>query len=99
MGEPDDRDHDLLASKAVTWAQQPRQPFRDGDEQLVADLMPMRVIDLLESIEIQGHHRGYLPRATFRAERMLEQLQHQDSVGQSGQGIVQRRFTCWSDES
>ena len=61
--------------------------------------MAVGVVDFFEPVKVQEQDRGDLSRASARAKRVLEQLQHQEPVRQPGQWIVQRRLRDRSEES
>ena len=65
------------------------QARRNRLEQLVADLVPERVVDALEVVEIEVEHRQALvPRQL--AERVCQAVAQQHAVGQIGQCVVAR---------
>jgi hypothetical protein len=63
----------------------------DLKQQIVTDQMADRIVDDLEAIQIDEQHRELLVRIRgVTLHRLLEPLQQQGAVGQSGQRIVQR---------
>ena len=61
------------------------QSLSDLSQQCVADRMAKRIVDVLESIEIDQEQRtAFLPRRGI-AHRLVERLPHQRAVGQAGQ--------------
>ncbi|HWF50334.1 MAG TPA: hypothetical protein VG294_06775 [Solirubrobacteraceae bacterium] len=51
--------------------------------------MPVAVVDSLELIEIDEEHRRGLTRAAAAQEGMFEALEHENAIGEPGQGIVE----------
>ena len=70
---------------------QPRSRVGDGLEQFVAALVPERVVDALEFVEVQIKHRELLA-APHALERLLELLAEKHPVGQIGQRVVVRQM-------
>ena len=66
------------------------QSIGDGDEQLVADVVPVRVVDRFELVEIGEQDRDDLSGALAAHDRVIETLHEQRAVRQSGQRVVQR---------
>ena len=66
------------------------EKFRDASlptEQRVADLVPQRVVEHLEAIDVRDHH-GHQPVLTLAARHLLSELVHEGlSVGEPGQGV------------
>ena len=60
-------------------------------EQFVADLVTERVVDDLETVEVEKHHRDAALAARRLRQRMLQAVVEQRAVGQSGQYIVVRQ--------
>ena len=84
-------DHELVTRETrdtVPRSQQPGQSFSNRHEQLVADLMAVRVVDLFEVIQIDEHHRRDRLRAATAAKRVVNQLQYQRAIGQPSEGIM-----------
>ena len=57
---------------------------------VVAALMPKRVVDLLESVEVDQQHRGASCFATLERDHLLETVAEQVAVGEPGEAVVQR---------
>jgi hypothetical protein len=66
----------------------PLQPFRDRAKQRVADRMAKRIVDALEPIEIEKHHRD----AIAPAKRLFHLILEQHAIGQIGQRVVPRHM-------
>ena len=86
-------DHELIAAIAgdrVAVADLTAQACRDADEQLVADLVAVDVVDLLEAVEVdeQDTDRGAL--AAKSRERRGQAVHQQVTIGQAGQRVVHR---------
>ena len=65
------------------------QALGHGLQQLVAERMAVRIVHVLEVIEIEAEHRQVLAAAN-PGERLLEPSMEQHAVGQIGQRVVQR---------
>jgi hypothetical protein len=90
VGDLGEQHDELVAAQPpdyVPRAQCLTQPRRDLDEQRIASRVPEAVVHELEAIEIQQQHRDRLARA---GPRVLQVIEHQSSVRQAGQRIVQR---------
>ena len=60
-------------------------------QELVAEVMAERVVDLLEVVEVHQHHgRRSLPSAPASAMAVGQLLLEQHAVGQAREGVVQR---------
>ncbi len=63
----------------------------DRDQQLVADGVPERVVDLLEVVEVDEEHaEGGVVALGGQGERVLQPVAEQHPVGQPGQAVVER---------
>ncbi len=65
------------------------QTLGDRAQQFVADMMAERIVDLLESVEIEAQH-GKAALATEVGEGFFDLLGEQDAVGQAGQRVMAR---------
>ncbi len=86
---PADQDGELVAAQAgddVVAAHGAHEPRGHALEQLVADGVPERVVDALEVVEVDEHHRDLVARAGL--ERLAHLLAEQRAVGQAGQRVV-----------
>ena len=85
------QDGELVAAHArdrVLLAQRRLQPRGDRFQQLVAGRMAERVVDDLEAIEIEKHHRQRMLHAPRVRERDRQAIAEQPAVRQAGQRIV-----------
>src|SRR2546422_1700332 len=72
----------------VARAQDRAQPARDVDQQPVADIVAVRVVDLLEAVEVH-EHAGQLGAAPAGAlDRLLERRRKAGAVRQAGQRVA-----------
>ena len=69
---------------------------RDRAQQPVAGLVPERVVDVLEAVEVEQHHRDLLllvrvaaARAPGAGQRLGQPVVEQRAVGQAGERVVQ----------
>ena len=69
-----------------------RQPQRDVADQLVADRMAERVVDVLEMVEIDVEHGRRRAAALDLADHRFEPLAEKVTVRQAAQRIVQREI-------
>ena len=76
----------------VVGAQRAREPLGDAADQLVADRMAERVVDILEVIEVDIEDRGRRASASHFGDRHLEPFAEEDAVGQPAQRVVQREM-------
>src|SRR6266700_3771611 len=76
--------HEIHLAHAAT------QPFGNSLQQLVTDKMPVRIVDLLELIEVEEQH-GKLLASIDQRERLIEPFIESRSVEQAGQRIVMRQ--------
>ncbi|MBB6573965.1 hypothetical protein FHT07_002141 [Xanthomonas arboricola] len=58
-------------------------------QQLVAELVAVAVVDGLESIQVDQHHRKALPVALGAVDALQHVLVQQHAVGQAGERVVQ----------
>ena len=85
-------DRELVAAEArdgVVLAQQAREALADLAQHLVAVVVAEGVVDLLEAIEVEQHHRDAGPGAPGARDRVLGARAEEDAVGQTGQRVVQ----------
>ena len=83
--------HELVAADAadaVADAQLLHQALRHFLEQRVAHAVSERVVDGLEAVEVDEHHRGLLPVAVAQGERLAEPVLQHPAVGKPGQRVV-----------
>ena len=73
----------------VAGPDQPGQPCRHRDQQLVPDLVAVGVVDLLEPVEVGEQDRGVGVRAPGALGGVLEPLLQQRPVRQPGERVVQ----------
>ena len=86
-------DHEFVAAKScggVAFPQAGAQAHGHGFEQLVADMMAERVVDMLEVVEIEHHHRHLILVAARLRDIVAQAILEQDPVRQARQRIVQR---------
>ncbi len=85
------QDDELVAAQprhGVAVAQAALEAIGDFLQQLVAGLVAQRVVDLLESIQVQEQHREPPVVAMGLVDGLDEQLAEQAAVGQAGQPVV-----------
>ena len=85
-------DREFVAAEArhhVVAAQAAAQPLRDAADQLVADRVAERVVDVLEVIEIDVEDRRGRRALAYLLDRGLEPLAEEDAIGQAAERIVQ----------
>ena len=83
--------HEFVAAQArhgVVLAHHGAQAVADLDQQRIAHAVPQRVVDVLEVIEVDEHHRQRCAGAGRFAYGLLAALGQQRAVGQAGQGVV-----------
>ena len=78
-GEPARVAHRLL--------EPPRHPLDDD----VAELVAERVVDRLEVVDVEQHHRHRAPIVRGAVQGLLERLGQRGAIRQSGQRVVMRR--------
>ncbi|HEY2929779.1 MAG TPA: hypothetical protein VGJ65_23245 [Albitalea sp.] len=86
-GQADDKLVAALARRGVAGAQAAAQPRRGGLEDLVTGLVAERVVDVLEMVEVEEHHR-HLHAAALRLRDAV--AKHQP-VRQPGEHVVLRQ--------
>jgi hypothetical protein len=86
--------HDELVAAeprhGVAAAQRPRQPRRHLLEDLVADVVAERVVDVLEPVEVEEHQRHAGAVAARVHERLAQAVGEQVAVGEAGEAVVVR---------
>ncbi len=86
-------DHELIATEAperIDVAHDRLQTRRHGAQQLVADAVPERVVDVLEVVEVdeqRGHGRLVASRAH---EHLLDAIEDQGAIWQARERVVGR---------
>ena len=79
--------HQILAAHDAA------QPLGDVENELVADVMAERVVDVLEVIEIDIEHGGRRAAGAHIGDDAFEPVAEIDAVGQAADRIVQREMT------
>ena len=78
--------HEIVAAHDV------RQPQRDVADELVADRMAERVVDVLEMVEVDVEHRRRRAAALDLGDHRLQPLAEEIPVRQAAQRVVQREI-------
>ena len=90
-GRAQEQHHELVAAQPcdrVALAQLLDEPVGDTLDDLVPGDQPQRIVDQLEPVEIDQHHRQQLAGATRPLDRLGQAVVEQQAVGQPGQRIV-----------
>ncbi len=77
-------DRELIAAESrhePAFADRALQPRCDFDQQLIARLMPLAVVDLLEIVEIQEQDR----ESVVPTRELFQPLQQERAIGQPGE--------------
>ena len=85
-------DGELVAAEAghqILAAHDAAQPLGDVEDELVADVMAERVVDVLEVIEVDVEHRRGRAAGAHVVDHGFEPLAEIDAVGQAADRIVQ----------
>ena len=64
------------------------QPLADRAQHLVAAREPEQIVDQLEAVEIEDHHRQPLLVAPRPLDRLGQPVVEQQAIGQPGQRVV-----------
>src|SRR5215217_3140083 len=83
-------DREFVAAKAgesVGAAQEIGQALRDLLDQLVAGRVPVRVVHVLEPVEVQEHHRDAALRPAEAADLLIEAVREEQPVRQARERI------------
>ena len=91
-GDVLEQDPELIASEPRDGVAHPDRlldPRRHRGEQFVSDLMAEAVVDELEVIEIEEQDGGGRLAAPLPAERLVEPVEEQDAIGQTGERVVE----------
>ena len=86
-----DDDHELVAAQAreqIGLAQRGRERARDALQELVADPVAERVVDVLEPVEVDEQHADAAPAALRLRDRLRQTLVQQQTVRQPGQRVA-----------
>src|SRR5689334_4077139 len=79
-------DHELVSAEAgnrIARSQTRAEPRRDLPEKLIADRMAKSIVDHLEAIEIQHHHRDTMTAPPRAGQRLAQTILQQDAVRQT----------------
>ena len=77
-----------LPADRVRSARAIHQASCDGLEKSVADRMPQGIVDVLEAIQIQEHHRRLFRMTPGQDDRLRDPFVQEHSIGQPGQEIM-----------
>ena len=92
VGQPAQQHGELVAAEPgerVAAAHDALQARGDLLQQAVARVVPERVVDLLEAVEVDQQQRGGLAAALGRGQRGLHPVVEQRAVGEVGEVVVQ----------
>ena len=81
------------ARQGVLAVQAGAQARGDGAQQLVAHVMAKGVVDRLETIQIDEHHRQTTADRIDLADRLADAVGQENTVGQAGQVVVQGQLS------
>jgi len=73
-----------MAADGIRAAHDSRQTGRDGLQKLVADRMTERIVDVLESVQVQKQNRDLLRMTARRGDGLADPIVQQHPVGQTG---------------
>ncbi len=77
------------AGQSVLRLEQAAEPARDGEQDGIADRDADRIVDLLEAVEIDDHHRGTDLRVGLgKGKSRFHAVDEQFAVGQAGEIVV-----------
>ena len=79
-----------LTADRVGAANAAQQPLRDRPQELIAHGVAERVVDVLESVQVDVEHRDGAPGAMRSHHRLLEPVAQQSPVRDVSQTVVQR---------
>ena len=65
-------------------------PRADGDQQLVADVVPEAVVHRLEAVEVEQEHREGSLVSGRQVERVIETVAEHRTVRKTGERVVER---------
>ncbi len=85
------QDHELIPPQpghGVLFADDATQPLPRLQQQHVAQGVAQGVVDDFEAIQIEEHHRKPVPVAACVSDGVIEPVEEEGAVGQSGQGVV-----------
>ena len=88
-----EQDHEFVAPMAadrIGVAHALQQPLRYGLQEAVADVVAQRVVDVLETIDVEKQHGHLVPVAVRERHGVCELFVHQHPVGQIRQGVMLR---------
>ena len=71
-------------------AQAAAEPCRDATIDVVAERVPVSVVDRLQVVEVDEQHRDHLPLAPLAREGVLDAVVEERAVGELGQRVVER---------
>ena len=92
VGCADGQDGEFVAAEArdeIVAAHHMAQPLSDRENELVADMVAERIVDVLEVIEVDEEHGGGGPAAAHFADQSFQPFAEIDAVGQPADRIVQ----------
>ena len=87
------QDHELIAPETrhhVAAAHRRFEPLCNLLQQLVAHLMPARVVEHLEVVQVEEQQRPRVPRALHLLRGLAQPVEQHAAVGQTGERVVKR---------
>ena len=88
FGEHDQKLVPTVTARGVCSTDTIRQPSRHGLQEFVASGMPESVIDTLEAVQVEQEQHHLLVLTRRLSHRLLEPVQQQPAIGQSGKLVV-----------
>jgi hypothetical protein len=92
FGEQHDELVTALPADRIRGARTAQQAGRDGLEQLVAERVPERIVDVLEAIEVEVEDRDVSLVARGRADRVADAFLEEHAIRQAGEIVMLRRM-------
>ena len=92
-GDALEEDHELVATEARERVARPHgaaQAVPDDAQQLVAHLVAQVVVDHLEAVDVAEEHRDLAAGPVRLEQRVVEMVEEEPAVGQTGQRVLER---------
>ncbi|MNP33505.1 hypothetical protein D3C76_1267470 [compost metagenome] len=91
IGQLRQQDHEFVAAQSghrIAGAQTRLESQRHFLEQLIAGIVPKRIVDLLEAVEVKEQHRQLPMITTCLADALAQQHAEQTAIGQRRKAVV-----------
>jgi len=86
--------HEFIAAEtrdSVHFTHTIGEAMRHFDQQQVAHIMPVRIVERFEIVQVEEHHRAIMAAAFAGGHRLSQAVVHQAAIGKLRQGVIESK--------